>query len=205
MAFAAPCADLRLGLGCEGLTTTASLGPSLPSADSSAAVGHAAAAEVRRAEGPFVGSGTRRVDSRAVHRQRQPTSNPPVIAAVLLHQRLQALPQQRKKSPGRTDQRAHQSLIGAYRRARQHLLRPTMRFVESARERAGFRPRPHDRQQDQVDWLPSGIAVKLQFVENSRIDNPSHGCQQRFSVERPRRAPAERILSRIHKPDSFLA
>jgi hypothetical protein len=47
--------------------------------------------------------------------------------------------------------------------------------------------------------------VKLQFVENSRIDNPSHGCQQRFSVERPRCAPAERILSRIHKPDSFQA
>lgn len=128
-----------------------------------------------------------------------------MIAAVLLHQRLQTLPQRRKKSPGRTDQRAHQSLIGADRRPRQRLLRPTMRFVEGARERAGFRPRPHDRQQDQVDGLPSGIAVKLQFVENSRVDNPSHGCQQRFSVERPRRAPAVRILSRTHEPDSFQA
>jgi hypothetical protein len=165
---------------------------------SPAVVGLAAEAEVRGAKRPFVGLGAGSADSRTVDRQRQPRSDSPVVAAVLLQKLMHASPQQRKNPARRGDQRSHQALISGHRRAPQDIQRPSMRLTKRAGERAALGPRPHDRQEHQLEWLPTGIAMKLPLVENPGVNNPSYRRQQGLSVQRPRPARRGRIRSLSH-------
>ncbi len=144
----------------------------------------AAVAKIGGTEGLLVGLGAWHTDARAIDGQRHPATNPPMLAAMFLHQPVQVLPQQRQPSRGPGDEGFEQALVGAHGGTAQHVERPTMRFDKGSREGGIVGPNPDDGQQDQIEGLPTGIAVTAQRGEDALIDRPAHGGAQGHAVER---------------------
>ena len=186
---------LRLDrLRCLGLAAAA-----LPWALFLPIPGRLALAEMGSAENLLVVPGTWHADARAVHRQRQPLPDAPMVAPMFFHQQVQTVPQQRQ--PGRRpgDQCLEQPLVGRDGGSSQHVQRPVLGFREGSRQGGLARPYPDDRQQDQFDNLPCGIAMQLHLGENLLLDSPGDCGPHSLAIAGVFALPGRpRILSLCH-------
>src|SRR5205085_5422099 len=113
-------------------------------------------------------------DARAIHCQWQPTSDAPMLSTVLLHEPVKLLPQERQQGRGPSDQRLEQALVGAHGTSSEHVERPAMGLGECSGQGGVVRPHPDDRQQNQIDDVPCGIAMQLQLRSEDTRLNSSH-------------------------------